>query len=128
MGGGVFNEAYTLNKICEVAQFTKVGPILAQIVFDKSADSDNLNTNDIITVTDHGLRNILDNKITIYKKFSQYQPYSIACKNKAELDEAIKSVKTDKVVIKNPLGFGGRSGSFRRFYAQCPNRSADGFD
>lgn len=103
-GNGRFKQAWSIDAVSEVANFTPVGEIQADIVFDKGG----FEGDDVPVVTDKKLHALLDSKALIYEKFGKYQPASILCHTAEEVVKAMASLKTDMAVIKNPIGSSGK--------------------
>lgn len=103
-GGGNFLKSWTINEVTEVKDFIYTGPITADIVFNKA----DFRATDVKVFTDPRLHDILSNKARMYEKFSELQPLSAICINQDELAKALKIIATNKVVIKQPEGNGGR--------------------
>ncbi len=103
-GNGKFNSAWSINKVSEVANFKQVGPIVADLIFNKGG----FEGTDIPTVTDLRLHTILGNKINMYEQFKKYQPKSAVVHNADELKAALLLTSTEMAVVKNPESNGGK--------------------
>lgn len=103
-GAGKFSNAWTIDSVSEVADFTEVGAITADLVFDKGG----FEGDDVKVVTDHRLLPVIDDKAETYRVFSEYQPASIICANNEEVQAAIVSVEGEMVVVKSLVGSGGK--------------------
>ncbi|GAC1370165.1 MAG: hypothetical protein NVSMB39_2780 [Candidatus Saccharimonadales bacterium] len=104
LGGGRFSRSWTINKVCEVGDFSEYGEITADVVFEKGG----FVGEGVQVVTDPRLYPLVRNKAAIYEKFGQYQPRSVKCENLAEVQAAIASMPGEIVVVKNPVSAGGR--------------------
>ena len=103
-GKGVFTKAWSIDKVSEVADFLPVGKITADVVFEKGGFIDD----GIPTVTDKILREIMNDKAATYARFAAFQPLSIVCHSRQEVQAAMDQVPGDMVVVKNPVGSGGK--------------------
>jgi glutathione synthase/RimK-type ligase-like ATP-grasp enzyme len=105
LGGGKFSRSWTIDEVSEVADFTETGEITADIVFEKGG----FKGRDVQIVSDPKLYPLINSKAAIYEKFAQYQPLTIICQDAAEVQSAIERMPGETVVVKNPVGAGGRS-------------------
>jgi glutathione synthase/RimK-type ligase-like ATP-grasp enzyme len=105
LGKGRFARAWTIDKVSEVADFQEAGAIRADMVFEKGG----FKGRDVQVVTDTKLYPLINSKAAIYEKFAQYQPRTVICIDKAAVKAAIAQMPGDIVVVKNPVGAGGRA-------------------
>jgi hypothetical protein len=103
LGKGRFARAWNIDKVSEVADFQPVGEITADVVFDKGG----FGGEDVVVVTDKRLRPILDDKADTYERFGEYQPKTVVCSNKEELERAMEDMPGTMVAVKSPWGSGG---------------------
>jgi len=104
MGNGTFASSCVINGITEVADFTDAGEFTADIVFNKG----NFEATDIKVVTDQRLQILLTNKAEMYRLFPQFQPLTLSCSSIEEVRAAAQQIKTNKIVIKEFIGSGGK--------------------
>ncbi len=102
-GDGVFTTAYTTDKICPVADFTVVHNIKADVVYNKG----DFTATDVALLNQTFVSDISDSKAETYKLFSQCQPLTYICEDRAELEGALHKLPGDLVVVKGPHGCGG---------------------
>lgn len=105
LGAGKFSRSWTVDAVSEVADFQDGGLITADVVFEKGG----FTGRDVQIVTDPRLYPLINSKALIYDKFPQYQPLTILCQDAAAVKAAIASMPGETVVVKNPIGAGGRS-------------------
>lgn len=103
-GGGVFRHAYSIDAVSEVADFTDIGQIKADVVFEKGG----FEGRDVPIVTDPRLYPLISDKTAIYQKFHHYQPKSVICTDLPAVQAAIADMPGEMVVVKNPVSAGGR--------------------
>lgn len=103
LGKGRFEQAWTIDRLGTVEDFKPIGPITADIVFDKGGFAGQ----DVVVVTDPRNK-VLYKKDEMYRQFGHYQPFTKICDSPAELTAAIAEIPGDIVVVKNPEGNGGR--------------------
>jgi glutathione synthase/RimK-type ligase-like ATP-grasp enzyme len=104
LGDGRFSQAWSIDKVSEVGDFEPVGEIRADLVFNKGG----FEGQGVPIVTDPRLEPMIGDKVAVYEKFSRYQPRSVICAGRAELDQAIAEMPGEIVVVKNPVSSGGR--------------------
>lgn len=103
-GGGRFEQAWSIDEVSEVKDFKPVGPIQADVVFNKGG----FEGRDVMVVTDPRLEPLIGDKAALYRKFGTYQPRSVECENEEELQRAVAEMPGEFVVVKNPVSSGGR--------------------
>jgi glutathione synthase/RimK-type ligase-like ATP-grasp enzyme len=104
LGNGRFSRAWAIDKVSEVKDFRPVGEIQADVVFEKGG----FEGTDTLVVNDPRLRPVLEDKVVMYEQFGDFQPKSVICHSEAEVEQAIKTIPGDMVVVKNPTGNGGK--------------------
>lgn len=102
-GDGIFETAYTTDKVCTVAELTPVHNIKADVVYNKG----NFTATDVTVLNPPFVSHIAASKIETYKLFSKYQPLTFICETRAELEDALQKLPGDLVVVKDPHGNGG---------------------
>jgi glutathione synthase/RimK-type ligase-like ATP-grasp enzyme len=103
-GAGVFSEAYTLDEKSETTDnLVKHENIKADLVFDRGY----FPGRDVPMVNPLSMHTVGDSKIEIFKHFAKFQPFSVICNNRQELQAAFEQIKGAKVVVKEPQGYGG---------------------
>lgn len=105
MGEGKFSGSWTIDEVSEVADFRASGEIKADLVFEKGG----FTGRDVQVVTDPKLYPLINSKALIYEKFAQFQPKTVICQTAEEVAAAIATMPGETVVVKNPIGAGGRS-------------------
>ncbi len=104
LGNGRFSQAYSIDQVCEVSDFTPVGEIQADIVYDKGG----FEGQDVIVVTDHRLRPVISDKAETYRVFGKFQPLTIVCNSREALQEVFNRMGDGMIVVKNPVSSGGK--------------------
>jgi glutathione synthase/RimK-type ligase-like ATP-grasp enzyme len=104
LGDGRFSRAWTTDTVSEVVDFQEVGEIRADVVFEKGG----FTGRDVPVVTDPRLQPLFGNKTALYERFSTYQPLSVKCMDAGQVRAAIEAMPGEMVVVKNPVGAGGR--------------------
>ncbi|HVX58135.1 MAG TPA: hypothetical protein VG964_00170 [Candidatus Saccharimonadales bacterium] len=109
LGGGRFAVAYTTDKkISGPDQLTRVPDVHVDLVFER-AESAPFEGKDIPAVNPKTLRDIANNKISIYEHFADLQPKSFVVSSKKDLLKAFAALSGDRVVVKEQEGYGGDS-------------------
>jgi glutathione synthase/RimK-type ligase-like ATP-grasp enzyme len=104
LGNGRFSQAWSIDKVSEVGDFTTVGPIQVGVVFNKGG----FEGRGVKIVTDPGLEPVTGNKVKILELFSKYQPKTVVCADAEAVKAAIAGMPGEVVVVKNPVSSGGR--------------------
>ena len=104
LGDGVFETVYTSEHKTTLDNLQEIHNVKVDMVFDRGG----FIGRDVFTVNPSNLQRIGMNKIQMYKHFAQYQPFSIICENEQEVKEAITHIDGEKVVVKEPEGYGGK--------------------
>jgi glutathione synthase/RimK-type ligase-like ATP-grasp enzyme len=104
LGDGIFETAYTSDHKTALGNLRKIHNVKVDMVFDRGG----FIGRDVFTVNPSNLQRIGMNKIQMYKHFAEYQPFSIICNNEQEAKEAIARIDGEKVVVKEPEGYGGK--------------------
>jgi glutathione synthase/RimK-type ligase-like ATP-grasp enzyme len=104
LGDGKFSVAYTIDNKRELSNLIKVENISVNLVFNRG----NFTGQDVFMINDPVVYKIGMNKIEMHKYFSKFQPLSFPCNNREELEAAFQKIEGDKVVVKEPEGYGGK--------------------
>lgn len=102
-GAGVFETAYTTDKMCTVDELTVVHNITADIVYSKG----DFTATDVLLLNPPFVEYITNSKAETYRLFSEYQPQSFVCESRRELQDALQKLPGERVVVKDPFGSGG---------------------
>ncbi|HVQ44830.1 MAG TPA: hypothetical protein VMT30_07790 [Candidatus Saccharimonadia bacterium] len=105
LGDGNFKVAYTAETKKPVREFTKVGDIRAGLVLEKGG----FTADDVVVINPPFVNRVAESKSETYRIFGQYQPLTIVCGNRRELERAMDRVQGDLVVVKHPVSSGGES-------------------
>jgi glutathione synthase/RimK-type ligase-like ATP-grasp enzyme len=109
LGGGLFSVAYTADtKIKDPKYLRAVKGVKANVVFER-AESDPFQGKDVAVINPEAIRRIANNKIAIYQQFPALQPASVVVNDHNALIAAIDVVAAEKVVVKEPDGYGGEA-------------------
>ena len=103
LGNGNFSEAFTVDAKVAFEQFTKTGPIHADVVFEKG----DFNATDTCVLNPIKVARITENKAETTKLFGKFQVPTIVCENEQKLDNAFASIVGDKIVVKKPVSHSG---------------------
>jgi glutathione synthase/RimK-type ligase-like ATP-grasp enzyme len=104
LGGGIFTEGYTLDEKTDINGLECVPFIRADIVFDRG----NFKAKDVPVFNPPRVRQLGFDKITMLEQLGEFQAVSAVANNRAELGQALQRLKTEKVVVKDPVSAGGR--------------------
>ncbi|HSX34050.1 MAG TPA: ATP-grasp domain-containing protein [Candidatus Saccharimonadales bacterium] len=119
LGSGVFTKGYTLREKTDITGLIRVPFVRADIVFDRGA----FKGTDVPVLNPPEVRQLGYDKITMFEQLGKYQAPSAVAHNRAELEQALATLKTDKVVVKDPVSAGGRGvfiGSREEVLAKVP--------
>jgi hypothetical protein len=100
---GLFDIAYTVDEDGTPADLKPVRDVRVDLVFDRGG----FIGRNVATVNPPMVQRIGMDKIEMYKHFGEYQPFSVACNNFADVTAAFNQIDGDKIVVKEPKGFGG---------------------
>lgn len=103
-GDGMFSTAYTLDRKTTISKLKVVHDVKVDLVFDRGG----FIGRDIETINPSHLLKIANNKIEMYRHFAQYQPLSAICNTKQDIIKAFKEIPGEKIVVKEPVGQGGK--------------------
>lgn len=103
-GDGVFNVAYTTNHKTSIQKLQAEYNVKVDLVFDRGG----FIGRDVQTINPALLLKIGNNKIEMYRYFGAFQPLSAICRTRKEIKEAFGHIPGDKVVVKEPVGQGGK--------------------
>jgi glutathione synthase/RimK-type ligase-like ATP-grasp enzyme len=104
VGSGMFREAYTLEeKSKDTSNLVRRENVKADMVFDRGY----FEGRDVPMVNPLSMHVVGNSKVEIYKHFAKFQPFSVICNNREELQQALQQLKGEKVVVKEAEGTGG---------------------
>src|SRR5688572_26618595 len=101
---GVFTEGYTLEQKGSIEDLIRVPFIRADIVYNRG----NFTSTDIPVFKPRQVYALGTDKFVMYDELKEFQPYSVVCHTQMQLDKALEDIKTDLVVVKKPVSYGGR--------------------
>jgi glutathione synthase/RimK-type ligase-like ATP-grasp enzyme len=103
LGDGLFSEAYTFSKHVRPVEMQRECDVRADLVYDRGGFAGE----DIRVMNPKEITLLGNDKRLMYEIFEKFQPFSATCYDRAELDRALQQIKTDRVVVKDPTGYGG---------------------
>ena len=103
LGHGRFATAYTLTEKTTLDKLTKVHNVTVDTVFNRT----DFHGQDVVTINDPFVHHVGTDKIATYEYFGEFQPYSIACASRQEVDAAFERIAGDNIVVKKPVSHGG---------------------
>jgi glutathione synthase/RimK-type ligase-like ATP-grasp enzyme len=126
-GQGVFATAYTTDRKCQVAEFEVARDVKAGLVFEKGAyqGQGGFAADDVRVVNPRLMREITSSKTETYRHFGKFQPRSVVCHSRAEVERAMEEVPGELIVVKEPKGNGGKLvyiGTREKVKAELPGR------
>jgi glutathione synthase/RimK-type ligase-like ATP-grasp enzyme len=77
--------------------------IKADLVYDRGG----FQGSDIMVLNPKAVTKLGSDKTEMYRAFGDMQPYSMTVHSKQQLERAFRKLATDKVVVKDPTGYGG---------------------
>lgn len=102
-GSGSFSRAYTVDSKVPFDNFTKCGPIKADVVFEKG----DFSANDILVLNPPEVARITENKSETNRLFKKYQVKTILCSNHDELIDSFRQIDGNMIVVKKPVSHSG---------------------
>lgn len=99
LGEGQFSQGRTISAKTSVKDFTQVGPIRAGLVVEKGG----FTGQDVLVLNPPFVHTITSDKAETYRHFARYQPKTITCSNRLELEQAFQEIQTDLIVVKEPV-------------------------
>jgi len=103
-GGGVFSEAFTVDNKQPVEKFQRVADVKADVVYEKGG----FEGRDVLVLNPPFVHDITSSKIETNKHFGKYQPLTIVCQTRAQVEAAFEKIPGDMIVVKEPEGNGGK--------------------
>jgi len=103
LGNGRFSEAYTLGSRVQPEQMRCERFVRADLVYDRGG----FDADDIPVMNPAEMTLLGGDKRLMYQIFGKFQPFSVVCNNRGQLERALNRIKTDRVVVKDPEGCGG---------------------
>jgi glutathione synthase/RimK-type ligase-like ATP-grasp enzyme len=105
LGKGIFTQGFTFaEKLRSPEEMTHVPFIRADVVYNRGAFAGN----DIPVFNSRQVHLLGMDKILMFEQLGKYQAFSVACHSRRQLKEALDQIKTDLVVVKDPIDSGGR--------------------
>lgn len=120
LGNGTFASAYTLKKKTTLDRLSKVSYVKVDLVFNRS----NFAANDVMVVNNPYVHQIGMDKAEMYARFADYQPFTIVCNSRDQVEKAFDRIEGHNVVVKKPVSYGGRDvyiGTKDKILGQIPN-------
>jgi hypothetical protein len=102
-GYGLFDVVYSLSKRGSINDLKPVEKVEVDLVFDRGG----FIGGDVLMINPPIITKIAQSKIEMYEYFADFQPYSLVGNTKRQVEKAIERVPSDKVVVKEPEGYGG---------------------
>lgn len=97
---GVFLQALTADAATSIDQFDLVENVQPSLVYEKGG----FTRKGVAVLNPPFVELITSSKIETYKHFSQFQPTTFVCDNADDVKLAFENIKTDLVVVKEPVG------------------------
>jgi glutathione synthase/RimK-type ligase-like ATP-grasp enzyme len=117
---GIFTEGYTLNKKGSVDDLIRVPFIRADIVFNRG----DFKGTDVPVINPPLVYKLGQDKVAMFEQLGEYQAFSVVCQTREALEQALRDMPTDLVVVKKPVSCGGRDvyiGTREAVLSQIPN-------
>lgn len=103
LGAGNFSVAYTVDHETSLRDVRTVHDVHADLVFDRG----DFKGTDMPVLNHPSLLRIAENKVETYKRFGRFQPFSVICENRADVEAAFDKIQGDMIVVKGAVSFGG---------------------
>jgi glutathione synthase/RimK-type ligase-like ATP-grasp enzyme len=103
LGRGIFTEGYTLTRKGRPENLIRVPFIRADVVYNRGS----FTGDDLLVINPREVYRLGSDKIAMYEELREYQAFSAICADRTELETALAQIKTDLVVVKKPVSFGG---------------------
>lgn len=119
-GDGIFATAYTINEKTTLDSLIKIEHVKVDIVFDRS----DFHGRGVTVINDPYVSGIGTDKVAMYKHFAAFQPFSVVCQNRHELEAAFVAIPGADIVVKKPVSYGAHDvyiGPKSDILAQAPN-------
>ncbi len=100
---GTFSVAYKIKGKTQLDNLIKVKNVKVDLVFDRGG----FIGRGVPTINTPLMQKIGMNKIEMYKRFSKFQGFSAICINYGEVTKAFDDIEGERVVVKEPEGYGG---------------------
>jgi glutathione synthase/RimK-type ligase-like ATP-grasp enzyme len=126
-GDGVFAQACTTDRKGQVADFRVAHEVRVGLVFDKGAwqGHGGFTGEDVMVINPPEVKRVAASKAETLKVFGEFQPRSVLCATRAELEAALEVLPGELVVVKEPAGNGGKMvyiGTRAKVKAELPDR------
>lgn len=103
-GNGVFSEAFTMDtRLEKPAMLKREANVRADMVYDRGG----FQGGDVPVMNPSEMVLLGGDKTLMYRIFGKFQPFSAICNDRQELEAALRDIKTERVVVKDPIGYGG---------------------
>jgi len=103
LGGGIFTQGYTLTKMGRPEDLVPERYVKADMVYNR----DDFQADDVLVINPEEVLKLGGDKTEMYRVFGDLQPFSEVVNSKRELERAFRKISTEKVVVKDPTGYGG---------------------
>lgn len=103
LGDGRFASGYTISGKTSLDNLTKVNNIQVSVVFNRA----DFMGEDVTTVSAPYVHKIGTDKIEMYKHFARFQPKSVICETKIDVEDAFRQMASELIVVKEPVSYGG---------------------